>query len=481
MAPTPCKYKARVSPEPEWFLHESLLNLIYQEITVRQLLASKSSSSALYNSGHSFDQLKCHPNTRVAVLKKLMDWITSQDKETKNKMILWLKGPAGSGKSVIARTLSEQCDTEGRLLASFFFRRDDDSRNGSEKFIATIAYQVHRSHPTIQQSIASVIDNDPMIFMQALAIQLETLIVNPLRSLIDLGYVQSPTSRRLIVIDGLDECVDRRQQQDILNTIFQCITRLSCPILYLIASRPERQITYFFGSKANQRLHSEIVLDANYHPDKDIQTYLVDKFKHIQETHSQRSALRNWPKPSVITELVEKASGQFIYASTVVKYVESLYHRPDHRLDIVRNLRPRTSDADMPFAELDTLYTHILSTIEDIDKVLHIFAVQISDVPFKIANTDIGIDEICDFENGTVKLLLGNLASLVELQPVNLGADDGECDVQFMHASLIDFLLDATRSKTFYIDRKWALGKVVEDCFRYISREPFLTLFACYA
>ena len=105
---------------------------------------------------------KFHPNTRMEMLRKLTDWIMRQDEETKDALILWLKGPAGTGKSVITRTLAERWDKEGRLLASFSFSRTDSTRNHSGTLIPTIAYQIYPINNAVQHSMASVIENDPV-------------------------------------------------------------------------------------------------------------------------------------------------------------------------------------------------------------------------------------------------------------------------------------------------------------------------------
>lgn len=303
-----------------------------------------------------------------------------------------------------------------------------------------------------------------MIFGQVLSSQLESLVINPLQPLIDSGYFDNPDARRLIIIDGLDECVDRWQQKDILTTIFTSIQKFGTPILYLIASRPERDITFCFSSYTGTGLHREVVLDGDYLPHEDIRVFLTDKFLYIRHSHHQKDYLQHWPTEDVIEELVRKSSGQFIYASTVIKYVESLYHRPDHRLDILRNLRPRRSDSDMPFAELDTLYTHILSTFEEIGTILHYFGLHIyrGKMTDELVNTL--ILQMFDCDISALELLVGNLSALVK--PNGL-------QVTFIHASMTDFLLDPTRSKTLHIEKAWATTKILGQCFEYLSRKPF--------
>ena len=78
--------------------------------------------------------------------------------------IIWLHGPAGSGKSAIQRTIAQLLHERGLLLASFFFFRTAAGRNSANNFIATIAYQVvlviTATLPHIEQAIA----RNPLIF-----------------------------------------------------------------------------------------------------------------------------------------------------------------------------------------------------------------------------------------------------------------------------------------------------------------------------
>ncbi|PPQ75498.1 hypothetical protein CVT25_012039, partial [Psilocybe cyanescens] len=100
---------------------------------VKRLLEA-SSPGALYNSGERFDPLKCHPNTRTAILQKLMDWFIGVFGW--DNLVLWLYGPAGAGKSAIAQTFAELCAEKNFLLASFFFSRSDSRRNNDKALVA---------------------------------------------------------------------------------------------------------------------------------------------------------------------------------------------------------------------------------------------------------------------------------------------------------------------------------------------------------
>ena len=73
-------------------------------------------------------------------------------------------------------------------------------------------------------------------------------------------------------------------------------------------------------------------------------------------------------------DLIRKASGQFIYASLGVWFINSACNLPMRQLNIILELRPPINH-DLLFVELDALYTFILSCAKNLDLVLHILGV----------------------------------------------------------------------------------------------------------
>ena len=103
------------------FLLEELHRLV-KSVDISNILHREMTAAAFHNSKERFDPPKCHPNTRLAVLEKIMKWIKWE--EDLDAFIMWVYGPAGSGKSAIAQTIAEMCEQEMILLASFFFFKE---------------------------------------------------------------------------------------------------------------------------------------------------------------------------------------------------------------------------------------------------------------------------------------------------------------------------------------------------------------------
>ncbi|KDR69331.1 hypothetical protein GALMADRAFT_145706 [Galerina marginata CBS 339.88] len=241
-----------------------------------RLLLQETAPNALHNSGERRDAATCLPNTRVAIREKIMEWIEGLDTQTMNRLIAWLHGPAGAGKSALAQTIAELFYSAGILLAAFFFSRFDPTRNHSRSLISTIAYQVALSFPTVRANIISAINHDPHLFSKSLSTQMASLLVEPLRPLVSSGYFNNPKCRRVVIIDGLDECESRTEQLEILVVISDALRRHSIPLVFIIASRPEHELKRAFYTGSLKDLSILLPLDNDLQSNADIEFFLRD-------------------------------------------------------------------------------------------------------------------------------------------------------------------------------------------------------------
>ncbi|KAF4617825.1 hypothetical protein D9613_006345 [Agrocybe pediades] len=446
------------------------------------ILTEAVATNALHDSGASFDKPKCHPQTRVKIREIIMRWIVGEDEDAKGgKQFMWLNGAAGCGKSAIAQSAVESCIERGLPLASFFFSRSDSTRNHAASLVATLAYQLYCAFPgtQVQTEILSTIQNDPLIVKKTLQQQFTSLIIQPLKTYFVKDQITQGRVPFVIVIDGLDECSDRSAQKAILTALADSVRLSDFRIPIFIASRPERDIKLSFSSKHLKSVHTRISLDLEDRDDtnSDIRLYLFDKFADIKDDFNDRTTGRklvyDWPGDEIVERLVGKSSGQFIYAATVIRYVESTRHRPDHRLEVVLSLRP--DNGDHPFAELDALYTMILESVLNIEKVLRVLSLYFMDLSLSCST----IEELLLYDEGEVETLFCDMAALVQIsEPKNdflrrNRTYDPEHSPSFhlrvLHASLTDYLLDAARSKQFHIDMDYHGIRHVTRVLQYLT------------
>jgi hypothetical protein len=160
----------------------------------------------------------------------------------------------------------------------------------------------------------------------------------------------------------------------------------------------------------------------------------------------------SWPDHEAISEITRKASGQFVYAAVVINYLQSRKHSPKDRLNTILGISSKPSH-DSPFAQLDGLYAHILSSaqddnLDDLRLILGILASEVQshrkDDGLWTYNSPDVIEKLLSLDTGRVDHLLDDLRSLISFN----GRDQ---PMKFFHASLSDFLLDPKRSGKFHV------------------------------
>jgi len=410
-----------------------------------ELLQRKTAPGAVHNSDERYDPPKCHPQTREAILQEIMDWIEDMDRQTR---FLWLYGPAGAGKSAIEQTIAELCYKMKILAASFFFSRSIGGRNEKTFLITTIVDQLIVSIPEIREHVGNALYNNPSLPTRSLEAQMDALIVKTLEAAA--GGVDSMNLRpKVIVLDGLDECGDPESQRYILKILMNSVSNHSIPFSFILASRPEQHIREAFDGKLLSSLTTRLVLDDKYYPDDDIRMFLQSKFRDIKDRHPSRGHLpSSWPSDEDVERLVQKSSGQFIYPSTIIKFIDSHRHWPPDRLDIIFGISPRGKTT--PFAEMDSLYLHILMSASDnVNAALEIFAITLFLQHAHFQITPRLIESLLSLRKGEIFMILSDLHSIISVP----SPDKRNSPLWLFHASLGDFLTDHSRSgDTFFLD-----------------------------
>ncbi|KAJ7244924.1 hypothetical protein C8J57DRAFT_1363381 [Mycena rebaudengoi] len=389
------------------------------------------SGDAFHNSEQRFPPPMCHPQTRVAVQDKLALWGRGQDSSN----VMWLSGPAGAGKSAIAQTMAETWDLEQKLAAAFFFARWRSGGSSGQKLFPTIAYQLALHIPHLRVPIGLAVEADPAITDKSLEKQVRSLILQPL------GTLPKP------------------MQQRIVKMISEMSTADNFPLRFLICSRPEPHLREAFDSTYSTSQLRRLVLDDSYYPGDDIRRYLRDRFRDIQMKRfpTDFGIYPPWPLETDIELIVRKSSGQFIYAATVIKFVDDEYSHPFERLQLVMSLA--ASDNSI-FADLDALYTHILSANPNLRLLVRILGAYFTlpSISFHGTHRIAFLDEILGLPRGSVRFALRGVHSLLFIPD----SDHGQ--IWLHHRSLYDFLLNPERARKFYISTE-AHNKELMDCF----------------
>ncbi|KAJ2925946.1 hypothetical protein H1R20_g11139, partial [Candolleomyces eurysporus] len=440
-------------------------------------LKAQIAAGAIHDSRERCDAPKCHPDTRVAVQDDLYSWITDGDGETDQpKKIKWVTGPAGTGKTAVMGSLSERCKGGGVLAATFFFASWSASIGRRQKtaLVATLAHQLARYHPDLREEISKVIEADSDIFDKNLHTQMEVLVLGPLKEIA--CRPNRPGLRGAIIIDGVDECeaeqyydttsteseseslpprTKDQDQLEILEVLGAASSDPSFPFRILVASRPERVFREFFDPESNPTPFAQkLDLHEDYNADSDITLFFEAQFSRIRRRYNLPSS---WPPPGAIQTLVENASGQFIYAATVIRFLDTGHREPPKALlEAILKLGAKVNSTN-PLKQLDILYSRILESSPDppisvrwirVINLINLRHVVGRDVP-KASALSMNTLLADDPESSEAEHLLGSLHSLIRIPPPS---DQATTGYDFYHKSLFEFFEDPHRCGNLYVE-----------------------------
>jgi hypothetical protein len=298
--------------------------------------------------------------------------------------------------------------------------------------------------PVLQSSIGTAVVDTPGIVFKLPQIQLRKLVVEPFCSS---GFQTADTSQRspvLVIIDGLDKCKCETEQLDILRSIADAISSHHLPLRFLIASHPEPHIRCSFDNLNLPNACFRICLDKSFHPVNDIQIFLRDSFNAIYEKHldTMASIPRPWPSPSVILDLSQRSSGQFIYPATVLRFIDDEDCRPSDQLELVLALQPTA------LKDLDLLYSQILSTCTNPALLTRILGcILVAMERLSDGMTAVFIETLLCLREGDVRLTLRRLHSLLNVP------DSPDSRIFPYHASLGDFIFNPDCSGKYHISQ----------------------------
>jgi hypothetical protein len=267
-------------------------------------------------------------------------------------------------------------------------------------------------------------------------------------------------SPMVIIIDAIDECDDHNLVGEIISLLAgnPHITRV--PLRFLIACRPERHI---MAKMADPNIKSMIELfplnDFSAHDD--IRLFLQIRFEDIYNKHHDvmRSIPKPWPSHCNVESLVMQSSGLFIFASTIVEFIDNEEDNPDRRLETV--LKIEHGSSELTFAPLDQLYREILSTSSYTNKTRSVIAT------ITLLFDPLPLDE--------VELLIGlrpgdGWLAMRRLHSIFLVPNDQSKPVQIPHSSLHEFLTDIQRSKEYFVDSPKHHANTTHFCLRLLTK-----------
>ena len=375
----------------------------------------------------------CLRGTRKDVLLEIEHWLAGEQ----GQRVFWLNGLAGTGKSTIAQTFAETIFADGMLGASFFCSRDFAGRSNLQAIFPTLAFQLAYQYPLFRKELLQVLIARPNVGRESLCSQMEKLIIGPLKA------TGIPT---LIIIDALDECKDEEPASAVLSILSRYINEIP-KVKFFITGRPETRIRSGFRLKSLIPI-TEVLKLHEVKPesvDKDIELFFRTELTSLTENRSDWSSSGDWPSPSDIKILCEKAAGFFIYASTVVKFVASENNMPTERLALITSLPQSTTEEGR--TGVDQLYIAVLEQAfrgvdtDNSQRCSHFQAV-VGTVLLLFNPLSVkGLSGLLKKHTSYIRNTMRPLHSLL------LVPENAEGPILTFHKSLPDFLMDPERCK----------------------------------
>ncbi|KAF5356842.1 hypothetical protein D9756_006802 [Leucocoprinus leucothites] len=458
-----------LQPHDGLSLHVNPLNGSVLPLVAPKSIAGRKISGASLHSPSRYPLPKCHPDTRRELLHTL-EALSSPSGRTKH--IFWLFGPAGSGKSAVAQAFAESCENTRRLGAAVFCSRAHNCSDISQVMF-TIAHQLSSRSSAFHEAVSKVVENEPHIFEESLSTQYDKLVYRPSLE----AKLLNNDSSLVIVLDGLDECSDRRVQAELIELLSQSApahrdssdippTDQAPSFLWFICSRPEPHL------KDLVTKYKESIMCANLSFDdaesvKDVRQVFLSGFRDIRERFPAMFGTEDWPMDSQLERLLGVASGFFMAALSILAFIgddgrrnpktqlakcleffDSLPFHPNIHLATIAN----------PLHDLDTLYMFILADVES-----HFRPTTINVLRLCAANgtrhslyTAKRIADTLGIDQPTFYRALQSLHSVIDI-PTPDSFDIGY--PRFYHSTFPDFLRDAARSGAFTIFKNQPVGQ----------------------
>jgi WD40 repeat protein len=364
----------------------------------------------------------CLSNTRTEIIKFIVEWV---DDPPAQHNILWLHGLAGSGKSTLSTTIANIFGDSGRLGAFLFFDRDVTERSDPSRVISTLAHQLASSHPRIGLALRAVLETNSNILTWPISRQFQKLIFEPVLTIAD----QHPCV--VVVLDALDECGTANDREGLLDVLASGDVKLPSYFRTIITSRADVDIDNIFSYR-DHILSYELDITSQVNSD-DILSYFRHRMSLIRERNRHLRLSPSWPGKDAFRQLVQRASGLFVWASTACEFING--YDPKRRLDVI--LRGQVKSGAQ--AALDALYRTALNSINrwddedfvsDFRDVMGIILV--ARLPLSSSAIDALLHIPDDRPSGHLISLLG---CVLQQNPT----------IRVLHPSFVDFLMEKER------------------------------------
>lgn len=223
-------------------------------------------------------------------------------------------GSPGTGKSAVAQSIALELKERRGLAASYFFDKNRERPDAPLRlFLSTIIHQLAFSHPAYCSALVQRLQEDPSLATATEDNQLRELLLKPFE------LILPPDQRLVIVIDALDECGNRLQQEAFVDLLRRCEI-LHHHFALFLTCRPEAPFLSWLddtepGGMIAVGKMDELDQAETLH---DIEAFVSVRMNELFERERRGSSA---PQPSHAEELARLSGGLFELAAIWLRQI----------------------------------------------------------------------------------------------------------------------------------------------------------------
>jgi hypothetical protein len=260
------------------------------------------------------DDKKRIEDTKGGLLQRSYYWVLENNgfQQWRNSLqscLLWIKGDAGKGKTMLVCGIVDQLKKSTHALLSFFFCQGTDDRiNNATSVLRGVIHQLISQQPSLMSHLREKYDRiggnlfrDPNAW-----VALSDIFANMTKD--------TNIKTNYIIVDALDECVVDLPK--LLDLIIRT-TGSSSRIKWLVSSRNEAHIEQKFKTLGDESKLSLELKENAEHVVQAVDVYIDYKLPRID------SIGEDILRKQVRDELRRKANGTFLWVALVIQELEN--------------------------------------------------------------------------------------------------------------------------------------------------------------
>ncbi|KAJ5698118.1 G-protein beta WD- 40 repeats containing protein [Penicillium macrosclerotiorum] len=383
------------------------------------------------------------------LLRQSFEWVLQDPqyrswRDGNDVCLLWIKGGAGKGKTMMSIGLIEELSRErdpSTLITYFFCQNADNDLNNLESLIKGLILRLVNQRVELKESLRRRWDPKNDRFSED--VTLWRALWNMLLEMLDLCHA----FRIYIIVDALDECQDSGMG-DFLKLLVR--TGLDSPfrIKWLLTSRPleaaERALL-----AGHDQLQVSLELNSQY-VSQSVQSYISYKVDELSRQNRYKEVLARQVKDNLFV----KAEGTFLWVSLVCKTLEGVH--PDSVLVMIQGLPPGLHPFyDRILHQLNNSEPHIARQHMRLLKAMTLAyrPLKVQEVPSVTGLTS---------EDDIIEVLVDRCASFIKMQGNT---------IQFVHQSARDYLASDQALSILDLYESFGHYDVVLGCLTHLSKQ----------